>query len=83
MPENYPNQIANVLLPIPVDEPFSYAIPEEFADLIAPGVQVIVPVGERFSPGIVFGIDTPENSERKLKPIEDVIDPDLLWATIC
>lgn len=76
MPEKHPNQIANVLLPIPVDEPFSYAIPEEFADLIAPGVQVIVPVGERFSQGIVFGIDTPENSERKLKSIEDVIDPD-------
>ncbi len=66
--------IAEVVIPIPVDTPFSYLIPPDFDDLIQPGVQVIVPFGERFVAGIVIkkhGTDPP--LKRELKSIHDVV----------
>ncbi len=68
--------IAKVIVPIPVDTPFSYAIPEELADLIQPGVQVIVPFGERYKSGIVLkaGLTT-DDPEYEIKPVYDVVDP--------
>ena len=68
---------ADVLLPIPVDEPYTYLIPEHFAELIQPGVQVIVPVGNRYQPGIVMAIGEKAPDDKPLKPIEDVVDGDL------
>jgi primosomal protein N' (replication factor Y) len=67
---------ADVLLPIPVDEPYTYLIPEHFADLIQPGVQVVVPIANRFLAGIVMAISEKVPDERALKPIEDVVDGD-------
>ncbi len=74
--QNHP-KIAQVLVPIPVDAPFSYEIPEEFSDLIRPGIQVIVPVGERYVGGIVAAVQ-PEKpaGDLALKPLHDVVDPE-------
>lgn len=70
-------KIARVIIPIPVDTPFSYAVPEELADLIRPGVQVIAPLGERYLPGIVMGAEeSPETPDYDLKPIHDVVSPE-------
>lgn len=67
-------KFARVIIPIPVDTPFSYSIPEDLADLIRPGVQVIVPVGERYLPGIVMDTETaPEKPDYEIKPIHDVV----------
>lgn len=70
-------KFARVIIPIPVDTPFSYAIPEELADWIRPGVQVIVPVGERYLAGIVLGVEaSPETPDYEIKPIHDVVSPE-------
>jgi len=69
--------IAEVVIPIPVDTPFSYFIPTDYENLIQPGVQVIVPFGERFVAGIVRKKYLPERlPERELKEIYDVVSPD-------
>ncbi|MCB9090715.1 MAG: primosomal protein N' [Calditrichae bacterium] len=72
-----PADIARVVLPIPVDEPFSYLIPEELAEWVQPGAQVIVPVGERYSGGIVLRREAyPAAAEFELKAIHDVVSPE-------
>jgi len=67
-------RLAQVIMPIPVDEPFSYTIPAAFAELIQPGIQVTVPFGERYSAGIILDvIDDPGEHDYALKPIHDVV----------
>lgn len=69
--------IAEVVIPIPVDTPFSYLIPPELAEFIQAGVQVVVPFGERYISGIVIAqkkINPEANFE--LKPVYDVVSPD-------
>ncbi len=69
-------KIARVIVPIPVDEPFSYLIPEELDDLIVPGVQVIVPFGERYKGGIVTELGMQEEAPTyEIKYIHDVVNP--------
>ncbi len=68
------NKGAQESMPIPVDTPFSYAIPVDLLELIQPGVQVTVPFGERYSAGIVLNISEPEkDADFKLIPIHDVV----------
>lgn len=70
-------KIAEVVIPIPVDAPFSYAIPPELDELIHPGVQVVVPFGERYVGGIVLEKkELSSEPERELKPIHDVVNPE-------
>ncbi len=69
--------IARVVVPIPIDTPLSYWIPPEWREDIAPGMQVVVPVGHRYEAGIVVERftaarrDVPEVEQ--LKPIADVV----------
>ncbi|RMF61981.1 MAG: primosomal protein N' [Calditrichaeota bacterium] len=87
--EKPPFHIAEVVVPIPVDEPFSYQIPEEFKEVIQPGSQVIIPFGERYEAGIVLKtIETDEPPSYPLKPIYDVVseetfvEPELLQVLV-
>jgi primosomal protein N' (replication factor Y) (superfamily II helicase) len=40
---------------------YTYAVPEEFADAIAPGQLVAVPLGDRLAPGLVWGLDASDD----------------------
>jgi len=67
--------IAEVVVVAPVDHPFSYLIPEEFTELVRPGVQVIVPLGNRLTGGVVWKVQRLKSlPEKELKPIKDVVD---------
>ena len=60
-----------------VDKPYSYAVPERFADRVRPGIRVAVPFGgSRPREGIVLAVEG--ESDRKLKPIMDVLDDEPL-----
>ena len=49
-----------VALPLPLAQPYTYAIPESLADRIVPGARVVVPVRQRELVGIVTALtDTP------------------------
>ena len=77
MPQKLTHQYAQIVLPIPVDNAFTYAIPEDIAEMIQPGVQVIAPVGERLMGGIVLSMATEApKSDYEIKPIADMVDPE-------
>jgi primosomal protein N' (replication factor Y) len=47
--------VAQVALPLPLFEPYTYSIPESIADRVVPGARVVVPVRRRELVGIVVG----------------------------
>lgn len=69
-------KIAQVIVDVPasvIDQTFDYTIPEQFIDVLAPGMRVIVPFGPRKIMGYVVRI-TSESTFKRLKPIEEVLD---------
>lgn len=67
---------AEIALPVPVDGTFTYIIPDEMKEEIAPGCRVMVPFGRRRMTGYVISThsDTPEGF--KLKKISELSDPE-------
>ncbi|WP_017437137.1 primosomal protein N' [Saccharococcus caldoxylosilyticus] len=69
-------KIASVIVDVPsrqTDRPFDYIIPEQWEDILKPGMRVTVPFGPRRLQGFVVGIKSHSEVER-LKPIEAVLD---------
>ncbi|KYD07211.1 primosomal protein N' [Saccharococcus caldoxylosilyticus] len=69
-------KIASVIVDVPsrqTDRPFDYIIPEQWEDILKPGMRVTVPFGPRRLQGFVVGIKSQSEVER-LKPIEAVLD---------
>ncbi len=48
---------ARVALPLPVFEPYTYAVPATLADRVTPGARVVVPLRRRDMLGIVTAVD--------------------------
>ncbi len=57
----------SVVLPIPVDTPYSYRIPTSLADRVVPGARVVVPVRSREMVGVVLEVG--DESRDKLRPV--------------
>ncbi len=53
MPDGY-YRFCDVSLPVPLDQPFTYALPETLRHRVAPGCRVIVPFGPRRMTGVVL-----------------------------
>ncbi|RMG66389.1 MAG: primosomal protein N' [Calditrichaeota bacterium] len=67
---------AEVGVAIPVDHPLTYLVPSAMVDLVKPGVQVVVPLGNRFEPGVVFRtFSLPAVRADDLKALYDVVSP--------
>lgn len=65
---------SDVILPVPLQQLFTYHIPNELADRIAPGCRVIVQFGSRkFYTGLVKTIHD-RKPEYETKPIETLLD---------
>jgi primosomal protein N' (replication factor Y) len=62
-----------VLLPVPVDAPYDYAVPPEM-EPVAPGDLVRVPLGKRIETGVVWGEGAADVPETKLRPILERLD---------
>ncbi len=76
---------AQVLLPLPVDELYTYRIPEELLPVVQPGVQVIVPFGGQMLGGVVYElVENPPIDPQQIKYLHDIVsetifaDPALL-----
>ncbi len=66
---------ADVILPLPLSQAFSYAVPPEFEGQIQPGMRVLVPFGERLLTGFVIRARAKKRREDlKLKAISEVLD---------
>ncbi len=67
------SRVVPVLVPLPVPEAYSYAVPETMA--VEPGSVVQVPLGPRQVIGVVWdGEDDPRIDPKKLRPITQVFD---------
>ena len=79
---------ADVILPLPLDHPYTYSIPDELEGRAAVGSRVLVPLGERWMTGFVVSLrkKKPQVSLR-VKPVAEVLDekpfltPELLAFT--
>jgi primosomal protein N' (replication factor Y) len=64
-----------VILPLPLDQAYTYLVPPELAAAVRPGVRVLVPFGPRRLTGLVVdaaaGQEVPED---RLRPLLDVLD---------
>src|SRR6184192_3724352 len=73
----------DVSLPVPLDQPFTYALPETLRHRVRPGSRVIVPFGPRKLTGVVLRChdDRPDVAIRealRLIDAEPVLDAELL-----
>ena len=65
--------LADVALPVPLRQSFTYIVPPDLAPRVAIGSRVLVPFGKKQISGIVVGFPT-STSIGALKPIQDVLD---------
>ena len=79
---------ADVVLPLPIDRPYTYLIPAELEAGTAVGSRVLVPLGERQLTGFVVGLrKSKPRLSVNLKPVAEVLDerpfltPELLSFT--
>lgn len=66
----------HVAVPLPIDQFFTYRVPETLIDQARPGVRVVVPFGPRTVTGMVVeeGSDEDEHEPDKLKAVVDILD---------
>lgn len=73
----FEDSYAEILLPLALEGTFTYLIPEELKDHVAPGVRVEVQFGKnRIYSGLVIGQSTTPPADQKIKPILTVLDYD-------
>ena len=70
--ESSTSRIVSVLVPMPSDRPYSYAVPSGMS--VAPGSVVGVPLGPRQVVGLVWDGDVEPIDPKKLRPITQVFD---------
>jgi primosomal protein N' (replication factor Y) len=66
---------ADVVLPLPLDRPYTYSVPPEHADKVQVGSRVLVPLGKRWVTGFVVGLRKKAPAAGlKLRPVSEVLD---------
>ncbi len=76
-------RFCDVSLPVPLDQPFTYSLPETLRHRVQPGCRVIVPFGPRRLTGVVLRVhdDPPEMETRealRLVDAQPALDAELL-----
>jgi primosomal protein N' (replication factor Y) len=67
-----------VAVALPVSGTFTYSVPDDLHDAVAPGMRVLVPFGRRRVTGYVLGPGT-QPDELKIKPILSVLDETAIY----
>ena len=67
---------AQILMPLPLQPTFTYAVPQEMSERVRPGHRVVVPFGpKKFYTGIVTEIsNTPPDGKYDIKEIASTLD---------
>ena len=69
------NLFADIIIPLPLSQTYTYSIPDEMNDQIAVGMRVIVHFGtNKFYTGIVANIHNNHPDYDNIKPISEIID---------
>lgn len=76
-------QIAEVVFNLPLEKPYSYLIPDGIRELLRAGMRVKAPLGrgDRSVVGYCVGVNQAQNPNRRLKEIQEVLDPAPLLST--
>lgn len=76
-------QVAEVVFNLPLEKPYTYTIPDEFRELLLPGMRVRAPLGRGNRPvtGYCVGVRQSASPQRRLKPVAEVLDPDPLLSS--
>jgi len=73
----------DVVLPLPLDRPYTYSVPPERADKVRIGLRVLVPLGKRWLTGFVVGLrERISDAGLKVKPIAEVFDETPLFSSV-
>jgi primosomal protein N' (replication factor Y) len=68
-------KFADIIVPLPLAQTYTYSIPEDMENQIAVGMRVIVHFGtSKFYTGIVANIHSNHPAYDKIKPISEIID---------
>ena len=68
-------KFVDVILPLPLANYFTYAVPEEFNEEVKPGCRVIVPFGrKKFYTAIVYNVHYCAPTEYEVKEISTLLD---------
>lgn len=67
---------AEVAVPLPLEDSYSYQIPEELVPQIKIGQRVWIPFKNREMTGYVVGVNQKEVQESKIKPLIRILDPE-------
>lgn len=73
------NQFADVVLPLPVDHPFTYEVPEKFQGQIVVGMRAVVPVMNRHETGYVVALRAQADVER-VRPLAELPDAEPVFS---
>ena len=65
---------ARVLIAVPIDEAFTYSVPEGME--LEVGVRVIVPFGRRQATGFVIALEEEHEVDYALRPVKRLVDKD-------
>lgn len=73
-------KVAEVVFNLPLERPYTYSIPESLRNLIKPGQRVRAPLGRsnRIVVGYCVAIRPGESGQKRLKPIEELLDSEPL-----
>ncbi len=67
--------LADVAVPVPLAQAFTYAVPSSLADVVRPGARVVCEFGRRHVVGVVLAVGEREPPEgAHIKPIHAIID---------
>ncbi len=66
--------LINVVFPIPKNQRFTYAIPQELQDSAQVGCRVLAPFGHRVLTGFIIETQVPAPADTKIRPILDAFD---------
>ncbi len=67
-------KFARLVLPLPVDDLYTYRIPDDLVGVVRVGHQVIVPFGHQMTGGVVFELlEKPDIDPKQIKFIHDIV----------
>ena len=74
---------ASIVLPVPLNTPFTYAVPQELSLSVEVGRRALVPFGKRILTGFIINILTDPGGIplSKLKPILNILDDEQVFDT--
>ena len=74
-------RFAEMVLPLPIDQIFSYSIPDSLRDMAQPGCRAFVSFRNRLMTGVITGM-ADSCPVKNPKPLLDVLDHVLLGAAV-